>query len=78
MSDETKIRAVTESESDPWAGGTLYASSAAAQRAFDRAEPVGDDSAAVAAEYHRNVATADDRARCDAIAGDQEQVAAWY
>lgn len=63
-------------QKDPWAGG-LFGCTKAAQKAFGN-QTFSDEQVEWSKEYHHNVATADDRARVEALEGDEDQIIAWY
>jgi len=66
-----------QTKTDPWNGG-LFDTTSAAQKAFDQSPDFDDKQCEWSQEYHNNCATAADRARVEALTGDQEQIVAWY
>ena len=60
---------------DPWAGGSMQ-STQIAQRQFQRARRFSAEQVEWADEYHDSQASGADRARIDAIEGDEGQIIA--
>lgn len=63
-------------QKDPWTGG-LFGSTKAAQKALGN-QTFSDEQMEWSVEYHNNIATDEDRARVEALEGDEAQKVAWY